>query len=886
MNCFRKQLESHKQLIDNLVRKDTHMQIAMENSRDIIFEYDLNNDVYIANGSIISGDKRDVRIEKFIDYVSGSKMCSKEDRQKILHFILSNDRNRGDEIKLLVSRKDESVQERWIHFEGRHVNDDMGHTEVIVGKLIDVTKEREKAIRESLARQRDSMTGLYTYEYIQNIAMQLEEKYPDKTHEVMIINIKNMNDIIECYGGTYADNLLITVANTIGNYENEGICVAKLPGMAFMVYIHDCDSMDVDELREKISKNLENIYVGEKDVDKLKYFFGYNIGKEWFEKLFAVAQGYARAKLNKSISHEDREEKNSDVMERSEYVSLISQDELEENMKFMREITNLFTESKDLRSAMRISLARIGFFYKLNRIRIIAMEEDAINYNLFQHWESDKHFSDVDFKIKEKEAQELWEALKNQEKNIIEIDSNRAADIEKKFSIKLSDYFLINTVIYPMIAEGQQTGIITFERDENGGSIMKHEKYFFMELSKYIANHFVNLLTDQANRAKTAFLSNMSHEIRTPMNAIVGMTSIAKSQIDDKNKVMDCLKKIGTSSQHLLSIINDILDLSKIESGKMLLTKQTISIDDIVDKVELLIRPQAEERGINFQVNRNYVSKLVVGDELRLSQILINIAGNALKFTPEDGLISFDIKETENDSEFMDVRFSIKDNGIGISRQDQQKIFIAFEQAGNTGNTGGTGLGLAISNNFVHLMGGVLEVDSTVGKGSEFYFSLKLPYPNEEEKAKYIAEHEKEDDQIQSFDGVKILLAEDNALNAEIAKTILEMYGAEVDIAENGYIAVRKFGASEFEEYGLLIFDINMPEMNGHEAARNIRSMVRRDAKTVPIVAMSANAFAEDLENSKRAGMNAHITKPIQVDELLSQLSKQMQSYQKIKKSM
>ena len=367
----------------------------------------------------------------------------------------------------------------------------------------------------------------------------------------------------------------------------------------------------------------------------------------------------------------------------------------------------------------------------------------------------------------------------------------------------------------------------------------------------------------------------MSHEIRTPMNAIVGMTGIARTKINNPEELSECLDKIESSSKHLLSLINDILDLSKIESGRMVLANDVTSLDKILDKVEVLIKPQAEDKKKNFKIIRQYVKKIIIADDLRLSQVLINIAGNALKYTGEGGKIVLKVEEITASKDGADIRFSVIDNGIGISKEDQKKIFIAFEQAGyKKAQYGGTGLGLAISNNFVRLMGGKLEVQSEPGEGSEFFFTINLMYPSAEQEREYIENEETGEDYQYSLTGVDVLLVEVDEMNCVISNTILSLIGASVVWAEDGEKALQLFEKSTPGDFNVILMDVNMPVMNGLEATRAIRKLDRKDAQEIPIIAMSANAFAEDVQESIKAGMNAHLTKPIEIKELVKVISK------------
>ena len=386
---------------------------------------------------------------------------------------------------------------------------------------------------------------------------------------------------------------------------------------------------------------------------------------------------------------------------------------------------------------------------------------------------------------------------------------------------------------------------------------------------------------EQASIAKSEFLSRMSHEIRTPMNGIIGMTEIARRNKNDPEKVDDCLKKVELSSKHLMSLINDVLDMSKIESGKIQLKNEFFDLRMFIENIENIYRIQAEEKNIDFEICLwGEVDKFIKGDSLRLNQIITNFLSNAFKFTPEGGKITFSISELKHEESTVFLRFAVKDTGIGIKKENLEKIFEAFEQenAEITHKFGGTGLGLSIVRKFSELMGGTVSVESEYGKGSEFEVSLPFTITENSDIIDWESEKGIEDRTARrktyDFKGKHILLAEDNELNREIAVELLgNVTGAEIDEAEDGQKAVEIFEASAVDFYDLILMDIQMPNMNGFEATKKIRSMERPDAATVPIFAMTANAFAEDEEKSRAAGMNAHLSKPLEISAVLAAMN-------------
>ena len=375
----------------------------------------------------------------------------------------------------------------------------------------------------------------------------------------------------------------------------------------------------------------------------------------------------------------------------------------------------------------------------------------------------------------------------------------------------------------------------------------------------------------KANLAKREFLFNMSHDIRTPMNAIIGFTALAQTHIDDRDQVEDYLKKISVSSQHLLSLINDVLDMSRIENGKVTLETKPVHLPELVEDIGDAIQVGADKKHISFTVDTaGMKNEDVIADPLRLEQILINVLANAVKFTPDGGQISLRIVQKDTASaDYADFEFHIKDNGIGMSEEFQKHIFEQFarERTSTVSKIQGTGLGMAITKSLVDMMGGGITVKSEQGKGSEFTISLRFPIG--EAKTGQTPPAAK----ASAFTGKKLLVVEDNELNLEIASTLLKEAGFEVDTAENGKIAVEKVEAASAGRYDLILMDIQMPEMDGYEATRRIRALPDARKAALPIVAMTANAFEDDRKNALHAGMNGHIAKPLDIQKLFQVLS-------------
>ena len=376
---------------------------------------------------------------------------------------------------------------------------------------------------------------------------------------------------------------------------------------------------------------------------------------------------------------------------------------------------------------------------------------------------------------------------------------------------------------------------------------------------------------ENANKAKTDFLSNMSHDIRTPMNAIIGMTSLIRHDAGNKDKVIEYADKIDISSQHLLGIINDVLDMSKIEAGKTVFKYTDFSMPDLIEELNTIFQPQIAERNQTLMViKENIRHEWVNGDQVHLMQIFSNLLSNAVKYTQEGGKIQFLVEECETKSSvYAKYRFLVSDNGMGMSADFKDTIFDAFTRAESsmTNKIQGTGLGMAITKNLVEAMGGTIDVESELGQGSCFEVLIDLRIA-EDRFVSSAEQAEKDEPAGNVLKGMRFLCAEDNELNAEILMELLKIEGAECTICENGKRVLEAFEQSAPGDYDMILMDVQMPVMNGYEATKAIRRSSHELAKTIPIIAMTANAFSEDIQHSLAAGMNAHVSKPVEMKVL------------------
>ena len=429
-------------------------------------------------------------------------------------------------------------------------------------------------------------------------------------------------------------------------------------------------------------------------------------------------------------------------------------------------------------------------------------------------------------------------------------------------AVRMTIWYIVLLALF--IIAASSAAIFAIWRDKRKREEKENERILNLNTRLRVAVH----TAEEASRAKTEFLSNMSHDIRTPINGIMGMTTIALKQ-ENSEKTNDCLEKIETASAHLLSLINDVLDMSRIERGKTEISHKPMNLRELLSGCGVIIKGQMNDRSLNYEeCFDGLMHPHVLGGELHLRQVFINILGNAVKFTPDGGTITVTVSETPEADGIVLFSFRFEDTGIGMKPEFLEKIFTPFAQADNGSRTNykGTGLGMAITKQFVELMGGEIRVASTFEKGSCFTVEIPLEIDYTEAAART------NDTTVTDISGMRILLVEDNELNMEIACELLKDEGVEVTAAEDGQIAVDTFRNAEPNHFDAVLMDIMMPNLNGYDATKAIRALDRADAGRIPIIAMSANAFEEDVKKSLEAGMNAHLAKPIKVAELLKTL--------------
>ncbi|MBR5336687.1 MAG: response regulator [Lachnospiraceae bacterium] len=540
----------------------------------------------------------------------------------------------------------------------------------------------------------------------------------------------------------------------------------------------------------------------------------------------------------------------------------------------------IFDRYDDIEDNLNKLIAKIGKRYNLDDIKLVFVNEESQTTSVDAAWFRTPELAAKNQKIEYISSEEDFGEfiLCFNEEGIFTDKDISIPETRDYNQMIFTDYYLKHFLVRGIFENGIYKGAICYESDDPDYEFTDEIISDLKALSKIISMNMLKIKSDYANSAKINFLSKMSHDIRTPMNAIIGMTNIAMNVVDDKEKVLDCLKKIDSSSKYLLSLINDILDVSKIQNGKITIKEEPMNLLELVNEVVRLNKTQAEDEKINFTTDIVLKNEMIMGDPTKIRQVLMNLLSNAIKFTPEGGEVKLIVKQTLQEEDMIRVYFAVKDTGIGIKSSNLVKIFNAFEQADSaiSNKYGGSGLGLSISSHLVRSMNGILKVESEEGKGSTFYFDVPFSIKMLVDPTQELETMETTVSENYDFTGKRVLLVEDNELNAEIARTLLEDVGFEVEEAENGKKAVLKYASMPPYYYDIILMDIRMPVMNGLEATNFIRAMGKEDSSTVPIYAMTANAFDDDMERSLQTGMNGHLSKPIDINKLYHTLKRQL----------
>ncbi|MDE6595619.1 MAG: response regulator, partial [Oscillospiraceae bacterium] len=864
-----------------LIAERERYLIALNSMNDHIIEYDCVNDVFSIHYFISSEDGGSVDIKRFENYsqlIDKGMICPEDGVPAMLKFISTNAVENGMDIQVFSSSGRDKVL--WFFAKGKAVYDGDRLIKVIASTK-DVTEEKELEQKSLEKKRRNSITGFYNYEYGTILVSRFMVEMQKKTSVSATIAIVQFREFLSKYGTAFCDAILEEAAVVIKKLVPEDYIIfhGQKTGLVLLTTLENRE--EARELFKKIIDGIENIYGGGVG-DEVGIHLNCVIGGCFCENGNGISLLRRRLMIASAASFKFREEFNGVVFEdeipnrddfirefdtagHESYIDMNSESAFE-NSNIVSFAFNIFEKTSDLTAGLSAFMSGVGWEVALERLVIFEINSERCSMKIIHQWNS-PDMAPIEVRTYKMEREEFDRYIESFRSSGC-IPADRA--VFDKDARPDSGRMTGNgaAIAAPMFDNDSIIGFMTYElssetADESIVGCLK-------ELTTIVSAYISKSGAVRESRAKSEFLSKMSHEIRTPMNAIIGMTDIALSTEEGTPAINNYLEKIDSSSHYLLSLINDILDMSRIENGKMTTEETYINLEKLIGQIYDMMRIQTDSKGIWLKLDKNIRHPHLLGDPLKLNQILVNLLGNAVKFTAKGG-VTISVKEMliENDG-MVNMFFSVKDTGIGISEENQEKIFRSFEQADEKTmrKYGGTGLGLAISRSLVGLLGGRLEVTSVPDKGSEFYFTLPMkitdPIPEDESAAANEID----------FSTKTILVVEDDDLNREIACTFLEDRGIKTETAANGQIAAEMFESSDVGHYDAILMDIRMPVMDGLEATAKIRGMDKADASTVPIIAMSANAFDEDVKMSMECGMNSHLTKPIDIKKVVETLRK------------
>jgi diguanylate cyclase (GGDEF)-like protein len=853
--------ERQKEVEEVLLEEKELYRIILETTKDAFFSYDFRKQVL----DIVNSQGRDGRYDcaKLGMDLINPKYIKEEERDMVRHML----EKVGDKLDVQFRMKlPEMTEYRWVSLTGTSLYDAEGNRWKLVGRYWDIQEEKMKEEEELRKITNDGVTGFFQYS---TGMTRLEEARKLCPEGVMIyIIIDNLQEITDENGITFCDMILEDFGQTVRENTRAEDLRVRFNLNSFCVWLPKGDQKAAVNFAEHIFEQKRTNY--NPDTFKISMHMGIaSAGWEDSTKAVVSMAHYAQIAASKQeggslyccYDNLEAPEVLPNTLWQGDHIVTA---EYGKDINLVSVALLLFGKGTHLDAQMYLLFRKIGLYYEANDIFLMMNQAEFHSCYIEYQWHKDPSKEEQERVIPyEEEEWQQFAKLIHQKGLLVWTKEESLDPIAMKFchaKDTLSGYAL------PLYDNGSIIGILSLNHINMHIQEDEAQTKNLIKIASVIQSQMNQQRHDIASQAKTDFLSRMSHEIRTPMNGIIGMTAIARQENQSMEKIQECLKKIETSSDYLLVLINDILDMSKIESGKMQLHAANFSMTEQLDTVQQLIVHQAEEKGITFIQHIQLDHEWYIADQLRISQVLINLLGNAVKFTQEQGTIVLTVMEVDADETQAKIFFSVKDNGIGIQKENQERIFRSFEQSQDNMVSGqkGTGLGLSISSRLVKLMGSVIDLESMPGEGSDFSFTLSLPIGKPVE-----SDQEKIDT---FFDGFHVLVVEDNELNAEIAQSVLEDYHFEVDIVHDGAQAVQRMKETEPGTYDLILMDIMMPVMDGMDATREIRGMNRADCHTIPIIAMSANVFDDDLKKAVECGMNGYLPKPIEIDKLHNML--------------
>lgn len=854
--------ESEIEVENRLNEEKERYRLAVESSSDVFFTYREESQTF----EIVNSKNHDgvLSLQQFREKVL-NRFFEPRDRARIESIIEGADTSVHMQALLSI---DGTGGSRWYEVHGDAVPDsEQGHRRV-VGYVRDIHEQKLREMETEKNRILDPVTSFYRLGPGVAVMQEERERTPDGV--LALIDIDHFGSIVQRYGLTFGDVLLDEFARLIRQQVKASgfeVLAMRAGSDEFLIWAPNGDIERGFKWMHALQDLFEDLI--RKNVLDLHFHVGFAIATTFDSSTTLIRR--VRVALQdakeRDVLYSLWEPKLDDAIKPRPFGEIMS-------MGYMKQVglssiaLNLLDRRLSLSAGLDLLACRLEEAYGLSNMIITQCNLEYLSVSIQYirrpipglDTQRVSRLSQSDFRKLQKDANRGL--LRPMTEMMSSPDLHNFGPVMRK------------GLAFPMSDEGRYVGTILFLGIGEGLLREKEGANTLWEIGSIIQNRINQEHLDQSAQAKSDFLARMSHEIRTPMNGIIGMTEIALQEGQTEERRTDCLNKVRSSSRYLLDLLNDILDMTKIENGKMKLVREGFDLECLIDDLHSVMDGRFEARNQTFITDVSLNHTGYTGDALRLNQVLINLLGNAVKYSGPGTEITLTVREEEasNDAAGISrVFFAVKDQGIGISEEDCTRIFSKFEQVDTTdARQEGTGLGLAICNRLVHMMGGQIHVESQLGVGSTFSFAIPLEVDDAQKHQ--AASHNESID----FKGAHVLVAEDNALNMEIITCMLEDLGCVVDGVIDGKQAVEAFQDSAEGYYRAILLDVMMPVMGGLEAAHTIRGLERADAATVPIVAASANAFSEDIQRSLASGMNAHLSKPIERDRLAETLAEVM----------
>lgn len=837
---------------NQLMEEKERYRVALESSNDVFFTYrEQEQTIEIVNSKKSNGVWP---IKEFWNNTI-TNLFSEEDQAVLAAIVEGKKTDIHPQVRLLSPEMKEG---RWHEINGKIMTDAQTGNRTVVGYIRNIHKAKMQELEREKRQKMDPVTGFYRLKQGEAALEKARRQQPEG--ELILMDMCAFNNIVQNYGLTFGDVILNEIAELTAKQCHD-LCkdkpvLIRAGADEFLIWLPGVEAAECRRMLHNLQTECASII--QQNVLELKFRAGMTAASdESLEELVSRVQAALSEAAYRNCDVVQWENHQMENKAGKAFSKIVSQDYIGK-MGLASLILNLFDRSASISAALDLAVCRLKKQFPLQDLLVTSFNGEYLAGMVSYCWEYHETPKGIEqvYHCSEDEYQRMNRVAQLHLLRPMEEAADMAAVFQKNDDLH-------EGVVFPMSDNGLYSGSVFFVGIDPAVLEDKESYDLLWEISTIIQNRVNQEHHDQSAQAKADFLARMSHEIRTPMNGIIGMTEIALQENQSDEVRVDCLKKVRASSDYLLGLLNDILDMSKIESGKMSLVKDDFDLHNLLNELHQVMDGEFADRDQIFKTDICLTNRWFHGDALRISQVLINLLGNAAKYSDNGTQIRLVVRESALEGNLSSIYFAVIDQGAGISEEDRQRIFGVFEQLSNaSSHRQGSGLGLSICNRLIHMMDSEIRLDSEVGKGSTFSFTLELPVAE--------APMQQEEDSFDDVElaGIRILVAEDNELNMEIMKAFLEDLGCHVDSAFNGQKAADMFKASNKGDYHMIFMDVMMPVLNGLEATHLIRTSGHSDSQTIPIIAVSANAFDEDIRRSLASGMNAHLSKPIDPQKL------------------